>query len=78
MIPRWVGSAEMIIQSNFLDLTLEALPSPQLLPLSGIPTQEELGGAEQAAEGPARGSPAARAHRAERTRREPALHQGRG
>ncbi|CAI9153773.1 unnamed protein product [Rangifer tarandus platyrhynchus] len=66
MIPRWVGSAEMIIQSNFLDLPLEALPSPQLLHLSCIPTQEELRGAEQAPEVPARGSPAALAHHAER------------
>ena len=42
MIPRWVSSAEMIIQSNFLDLPLEALPSPQLLHLSCIPLQQEL------------------------------------
>ena len=77
MIPRWVSSAEMIIQSNFLDLPLEALPSPQLLHLLCIPMQEELSRAEQAAEGPAHGSLAARGHHAERPRRELALHQGR-
>lgn len=36
MIPRWVGSTEMIIQNNFLDFPLEALPSQQL---SGVPRQ---------------------------------------